>query len=46
MEQQRFKKRKKPNFKRGFILVILLVVILYLWINAEGLITSFFGVEK
>jgi len=40
MEQQRFKKRKKPNYKRGLILVILLMVILYLWINAEGFITS------
>lgn len=42
MEQQRFKKRKKPNYKRGLILVVLLFVIIYLWMNAEGLITSLF----
>lgn len=46
MEQQRFKKRKKPNYKRGLFLVILLVIILYLWMNAETLITSFFGVKQ
>jgi len=43
MEQQRFKKRKKPNYKRGLFLVLLLVIILYLWMNADGLITSFLG---
>lgn len=46
MEQQRFKKRKKTNYKRGLFLVILLVIILYLWMNTDGLITSFFGVKK
>lgn len=46
MKQQRFKKRKKPNYKRGLILVLFLAVILYLWMNAEGLITSFFGVKE
>ncbi|WP_299527377.1 hypothetical protein [uncultured Lutibacter sp.] len=45
MEQQRFKKRKKPNYKRGLLLVILLGVILYLWMNADSLISSFFGVK-
>ncbi len=46
MEQQWFKKRKKPNYKRGFFLVILLVIILYLWMNTDGLITSFFGIKE
>jgi len=45
MEQQRFKKRKKPNFKRGFLLVLLLVIILYMWMNAEGFITTLFEVK-
>lgn len=45
MKKKRFKKRKKPNYIRGLMLVILLLIILYLWMNAEGLITSFFGVK-
>lgn len=40
--QQRFKKRKSPNKMRLFILLILLVVITYLWLNSEGIISSFF----
>ena len=46
MEQQRFKKRKKPNYKRGLFLVALLLIILYLWMNAEGFITTFFEVKE
>ncbi|MFK5958317.1 MAG: hypothetical protein QM495_05515 [Lutibacter sp.] len=40
MEHQRFKKRKKPNYKRGLILVMLLVIILYVWMHADGFIAS------
>ena len=46
MDTQRFKKRKKPNYKRGIILVILLFVILYLWFNAERLISGLFGIAE
>lgn len=46
MEQQRFKKRKKPNKKRLIFLLILLVAIAYLWMNSEGLITSLFEVKE
>ncbi|VAW24441.1 hypothetical protein MNBD_BACTEROID04-1007 [hydrothermal vent metagenome] len=46
MEQQRFKKRKKPNYKRGLFLVILLAIIIFLWFNAEALITSLFNSKK
>ena len=46
MEQQRFKKRKKPNYKRGLMLVLLLAIILYLWMNTEGFITNLFGVKE
>jgi len=42
MEGQRFKKRKKPNYKRGMLLVVLLIIILYLWFNAESIITNLF----
>ncbi|HEY9169222.1 MAG TPA: hypothetical protein VIN72_07025 [Lutibacter sp.] len=43
--EHRFKKRKKPNYKRGIILVILLLVIIYLWMNLESLVNTFFGVK-
>jgi len=46
MEQQRFKKRKKPNYKRGLILVVLLFVIIYVWLNAEGIISNLFNVKE
>jgi len=40
--ENRFKKRKRPNYKRGIILVLALFVILYLWLNAENFITGLF----
>ena len=40
--ENRFKKRKKPNYKRGIILVLALFFILYLWLNAETIITALF----
>lgn len=40
--ENRFKKRKKPNYKRGIILVLALFLILYLWLNAETIITDLF----
>ncbi len=44
--EHRFKKRKKPNYKRGVVLAILLLVIIYLWFNAERIIDAFFGVQS
>ncbi len=44
--ENRFKKRKKPNYKRGVVLAILLLVIIYLWINAESIINALFGVKS
>lgn len=43
MEFQRFRKKRKPNKKRGFMLAIALLVIIYLWMNADKFITSLFG---
>jgi len=40
MDSQRFKKRKKPNYKRGIILVVLLLLIIFLWFNIEDIITG------
>lgn len=43
--EHRFKKRKKPNYKRGIVLAILLLVIIYLWMNVESITNAFFGVK-
>ena len=42
MKQQRFKKRKQPNYKKGLFLITLLLVILYLWMNVDKFLTSLF----
>ena len=44
--ENRFKKGKKSNYKRGLILVVLLFVILYLWWNAEGIISNLFQLKE
>jgi len=44
--ENRFKKRKKTNYKRGILLVILLLVIIYLWFNAESIVNALFGVKQ
>jgi len=46
MANTRFQKRKKPNYKRGIILVILLLIIIFLWFNAEELISNLFEVKE
>jgi hypothetical protein len=38
--ENRFKKRKKPNYKRGIILVIVLFIIIYFWLNVESLVIN------
>lgn len=42
-EFNRFKKRKKPNYKRAIILLLILLAIVYLWFNAESIIAQFFN---
>jgi len=44
--EHRFKKRKKPNYIRGIVLAILLLVIIYLWMNLDYLVNAFFGVKS
>lgn len=46
MTKTRFKKRKGPRYRRGIILVILLLIILFLWFNAEELISNLFEVKE
>ncbi len=42
MEFNRIKKRRKPNKSRLIILLILLLGILYFWLNAESLMKNWF----
>lgn len=46
MGDQRFKMRKQPNKKRLLFLLLLLVIIAYLWLNSEGIISSLFEVKE
>ncbi|HKJ06891.1 MAG TPA: hypothetical protein VJ970_05445 [Flavobacteriaceae bacterium] len=45
MALKRFKKQKRPNYKRSIILIVLLLIIIYVWFNAEALLTPFFEVK-
>ncbi|WP_408042762.1 hypothetical protein [Tenacibaculum litopenaei] len=38
--KRRYGRRKKANPKKGLYLVVLLVVVIYLWFNAEKIITK------
>lgn len=37
MKFRRLRERKKAKPQRGILLVILLIIIIYLWMNAEGI---------
>jgi hypothetical protein len=37
---RRFRERKKGNPKRGIIFVILLIMMVYLWMNADAIISK------
>ena len=43
MEFRRIKKRRKPNYEKALLLIIVLLLFIYLWLNAEGLTERFFG---
>lgn len=40
MKFRRIRERKRSNPKRGIVLVILLIIIVYLWMNAESIVTK------
>lgn len=42
MNASRFKKKRKPNYKRFIILLLALLLILLLWKNAETLMKGLF----
>ena len=39
--ENRFKKGKRPNYKRAIILVFILLLIIFLWFNIEAFIEGF-----
>ncbi|WP_262890148.1 hypothetical protein [Polaribacter pacificus] len=41
--KRKFGQRKRPNPKRGVYLVILLFIMVFLWMNAEGIINKLLG---
>jgi len=43
MNFNRIRKRKKPNYVKSIIYILLLLIVIYLWLNAEGIIERFFG---
>jgi hypothetical protein len=43
MEFREYKPRKKPNYKRSLFLIILLLVVIYFWLNADDISQMFFG---
>jgi len=40
--QRKFGKRRKSNPKKGLLLLVLLLLALFLWYQAENIIASFF----
>lgn len=43
MDNSRFKQQKKPNKIKLIILFMILLGILSFWLNAESLLSNFFG---
>ena len=39
----RFNKRKKPNYKKSLILILILLAVIYFYSNADVLLKTFFG---
>lgn len=39
----RFKKRKKANYKRALVFIILLLIVIYLYVNADTLFQGWLG---
>jgi len=38
----RFKRRKKTQSKRGLLIVVLLIITILIWFNAEAILSRFF----
>ncbi|WKD85940.1 hypothetical protein KCTC32516_01289 [Polaribacter huanghezhanensis] len=40
LEFRRLRGRKRSNPKRGIVFIILLIIIVYLWMNADAIISK------
>lgn len=43
MKFRRLKPRRQPNQKRALFLIILLLLVIFIWLNADGLMERLFG---
>lgn len=41
--ERKFGRQKKSNPKKGLLFVLLLAIVLFLWFNAESLLSSLFN---
>jgi hypothetical protein len=39
----RFNRRKKPNYKKALLLILVLLAVIYFYSNADTLLESLFG---
>jgi len=46
MTDAKFVKRKRPNYIRAIILLVILVLILFLFYNIETLLSGFFEIQE
>lgn len=46
MTDAKFVKRKKPNYTRAIILLIVLILIIFLFYNIETLLSGFFETQE
>jgi hypothetical protein len=41
MKFRRVKKQKSPNYLRAVLLILVLILVIYFWLNAEGFVAKF-----
>ena len=46
MAATKFVKRKKPNYKRAIILLIILILVIFLFYNIDNIISGFLEVKE
>jgi len=46
MTDAKFVKRKRPNYIRAIILLVILLLILFLFYNIETLLSGFFEIQE
>ena len=42
MEFNRIRKRKKPSYTRSLLYIIVLLIVIYFWLNADDFMQKFF----